>query len=91
MLNGIYTIKICLLIMYWRLTLHHSQRKWVMVLAVYVAIGWMATQITYFAACRPFSGYWALVRTANALISYLPSSQIWFWEKTIQHIQIGQS
>jgi hypothetical protein len=29
-------------------------------LAIYVAIGWCATEIAFFTACRPFHGYWAM-------------------------------
>ncbi|KAF6829819.1 ubid family decarboxylase [Colletotrichum musicola] len=60
MLNLIYVLKACVLILYTRLTLGLSARRFVRWLAVYVAVGWTATQITMFAACRPFSGYWAL-------------------------------
>ena len=60
MLNVIYTIKACLLIMYTRLTLHHVQQKLVFYLAIYVACGWIATEVAFFTACRPFTGYWAM-------------------------------
>lgn len=60
MLNLIYILKACVLILYTRLTLGLAERRFVRWLAVYVAVGWTATQITMFAACRPFSGYWAL-------------------------------
>ncbi|POS83086.1 hypothetical protein EPUL_005601, partial [Erysiphe pulchra] len=58
MLNVIYTIKACMLIIYSRLTLGLQVRKMLRYLAVYVVIGWIATQIAFFTACRPFSGYW---------------------------------
>jgi hypothetical protein len=29
-------------------------------LAIYVAIGWISTEIAFFTACRPFAGYWAM-------------------------------
>lgn len=60
MLNVIYTLKICLLIMYSRLTTGVAQHRLVQMLFVYVAIGWIATEIAFFTACRPFSGYWAV-------------------------------
>ena len=60
MLNVIYTIKTCMLIMYTRLTLGLATQKMVMYLAVYVAIGWVSTEIAFFTACRPFNGYWAM-------------------------------
>ncbi|KAH9886372.1 hypothetical protein F4778DRAFT_479071 [Xylariomycetidae sp. FL2044] len=60
MLNCIYIIKICMLILYQRLTLGLMQRKAVFYLAVYVAMGWMASEITFFTACIPFEGYWGM-------------------------------
>jgi hypothetical protein len=60
MLNVIYTIKCCMLIMYTRLTLGLTVQKLVRYLAIYVAIGWCSTEIAFFTACRPFSGYWAM-------------------------------
>ncbi|EFQ30181.1 uncharacterized protein GLRG_05325 [Colletotrichum graminicola M1.001] len=60
MLNVIYVLKACVLILYTRLTLDLAAQRFVRYLAVYVAVGWAATQITMFAACRPFSGYWAV-------------------------------
>lgn len=29
-------------------------------LAVYVALGFVAVEVTYFSACRPFWGYWSV-------------------------------
>ncbi|KAL2880129.1 hypothetical protein SGCOL_004514 [Colletotrichum sp. CLE4] len=60
MLNLIYVLKACVLILYTRLTLNLAAQRLVRWLAIYVAIGWTATQITMFSACRPFSGYWAM-------------------------------
>ncbi|KAK1976199.1 hypothetical protein LZ30DRAFT_603949 [Colletotrichum cereale] len=60
MLNVIYTLKACVLILYTRLTLGLAAQRFVRYLAVYVAVGWVATQTTMFAACRPFAGYWAV-------------------------------
>ncbi|KAI0997986.1 hypothetical protein K3495_g10202 [Podosphaera aphanis] len=60
MLNVIYTIKACMLIMYSRLTLGLQVRRMAYYLAIYVSIGWFSTQIAFFTACRPFSGYWAM-------------------------------
>ncbi|KAI1495986.1 hypothetical protein F5X99DRAFT_401749 [Biscogniauxia marginata] len=60
MLNCIYTIKICMLIMYTRLTLGLTQQKAVRYLGVYVAMGWMASQVAFFTACIPFEGYWGM-------------------------------
>jgi hypothetical protein len=60
MLNVIYSIKVCMLIMFSRLTLGLQVQKMVMYLSIYVAIGWLATEIAFFTACRPFTGYWAM-------------------------------
>ncbi|TKW52995.1 hypothetical protein CTA1_12509 [Colletotrichum tanaceti] len=60
MLNLIYVLKACVLLLYTRLTLGLTAQLLVRGLAVYVAVGWAATQITLFAACRPFAGYWAV-------------------------------
>ncbi len=60
MLNLIYVIKACMLIMYTRLTLGLQVQRLVLYLAVYVSVGWLATEIAFFTACTPFSGYWAM-------------------------------
>ncbi|KAJ0276760.1 hypothetical protein COL940_008118 [Colletotrichum noveboracense] len=60
MLNLIYVLKACVLILYTRLTLNLSTRRFVRWLALYVVIGWTATQITMFSACHPFTDYWAV-------------------------------
>lgn len=60
MLNVIYTIKACMLVIYSRLTLGLQVSKMTNYLAIYVAIGWTSTQIAFFTACRPFKGYWAM-------------------------------
>jgi hypothetical protein len=60
MLNVIYTIKACMLLMYTRLTLGLATQRMVFYLAIYVSIGWAATEIAFFTACRPFKGYWAM-------------------------------
>ncbi len=60
MLNVIYVIKACMLIMYTRLTLGLAAQKAVRYLSIYVALGWVGTEIAFFTACRPFSGYWGM-------------------------------
>ncbi|POS79134.1 hypothetical protein DHEL01_v202459 [Diaporthe helianthi] len=50
MLNLIYTIKVCMLIMYTRLTLGLRDQIMVRCLAVYVFIGWLATEIAFVTA-----------------------------------------
>lgn len=60
MLNTIYTLKACLLFMYQRITQGTPQQRLVKYLAIYVAVGWVATEIAFFTSCRPFNGYWAV-------------------------------
>jgi hypothetical protein len=60
MLNLIYTVKSCMLVMYTRLTLGLATQRLVRHLALYVVLGWAASQVAFFAACRPFRGYWAM-------------------------------
>lgn len=60
MLNTIYFIKACMLIMYARLTTGLHQQRMVKAVAIYVACGWVGTELAFFLACRPFHGYWAV-------------------------------
>ncbi|KAL0940493.1 uncharacterized protein CTRU02_203256 [Colletotrichum truncatum] len=60
MLNVIYVLKACVLILYTRLTLGLAAKRIVRFLAIYVAVGWTASQIAMFASCQPFKGYWAV-------------------------------
>jgi len=60
MLNVIYTLKVGVLLFYYRLTDGLAHQRIIKVIAVAVACGWIATEIAFFTACRPFSGYWAV-------------------------------
>ena len=60
MLNVIYTLKVCMLFIYTRLTIQLKYQFFVKILAVYVACGYVGTQLAFFLACRPFQGYWAM-------------------------------
>lgn len=60
MVNTIYSLKCCVLLFYLRITKGLPKQKMVKYVALSVFIGWLATQITFFTACRPFSGYWAI-------------------------------
>ncbi|KAI0025953.1 hypothetical protein F4780DRAFT_237987 [Xylariomycetidae sp. FL0641] len=60
MLNCIYAIKVCMLIMYTRLTLGLNQQRAVRYLALYVGAGWFASETAFFTACVPFAGYWGM-------------------------------
>lgn len=60
MLSLIYLLKGCLLCMYYRLTSGTSQTRAVLILAGYVVVGFVATEIGFFTFCMPFQGYWAV-------------------------------
>ncbi|KAL1888918.1 hypothetical protein Cpir12675_005981 [Ceratocystis pirilliformis] len=60
MLNTIYVLKACLLVMYTRLTVGLRTQKAVRALSIYALIGWLATEISYFTMCMPFNQYWAI-------------------------------
>ncbi|KAI1486458.1 hypothetical protein F5X96DRAFT_654959 [Biscogniauxia mediterranea] len=57
----IWTIKCCLLLMYYRLTMSLKQNLAVKIVVGYVALGWVVMEILYFGVwCRPFNQYWAV-------------------------------
>ncbi|KAF1359565.1 hypothetical protein EJ07DRAFT_166128 [Lizonia empirigonia] len=60
MLNVIWVLKACMLFMFARMTSGTTHIKWIRLLAIYVAVGWIAVQIAIFTACTPFQGYWAV-------------------------------
>ena len=60
MLNAIWILKACMLLMFARMTSGTTHNKWIKIVAIYVAVGWVAVQIAFFTACMPFSGYWAV-------------------------------
>ncbi|KAL8309097.1 hypothetical protein RB597_009392 [Gaeumannomyces tritici] len=60
MLNVIYTIRACMLVMYRRLTLGPTAQRLVKYLGWYVIAGYTSTQIAFFAGCRPFYNYRAM-------------------------------
>lgn len=60
MLNVIYTLKACMLFMYYRLTSNLREQTFVKICAGYSFCGYLASQLVLFLNCRPFSGYWAL-------------------------------
>ncbi|KAF2133854.1 hypothetical protein P153DRAFT_281061 [Dothidotthia symphoricarpi CBS 119687] len=74
----VWSCKACLLIMYHRLTRMalHNENIAIKMLAVYVALGFVTTEILYFTAwCRPFSSYWA-VPTTNSQCNALTNHRI---------------
>lgn len=60
MLNVIWTLKVCMLYMFSRLTMGTHQRRAMKYLAIYVGVGYLAVELAFFIACRPFNGYWAV-------------------------------
>ncbi|KAL4940385.1 hypothetical protein BDV06DRAFT_196828 [Aspergillus oleicola] len=65
---AIWAMKACMLIIYSRITEGLPQRKWVNYLAIYIAFGFVAVELSLFLICRPLSNYWA-VPTPNAQCS----------------------
>ncbi|KAF2191467.1 hypothetical protein K469DRAFT_746793 [Zopfia rhizophila CBS 207.26] len=60
MVLTIWTLKVCMLIIYSRITNGLKQRKLVMACAVYTALGFVGTELALFLSCRPLSQYWAV-------------------------------
>jgi hypothetical protein len=58
MLNVIWILKACMLFMLARMTTGTTHIKWIKVVAAWVIVGYIAVQIAFWTACRPFSGYW---------------------------------
>ncbi|KAJ5502340.1 hypothetical protein N7463_005214 [Penicillium fimorum] len=60
MLFVAWGVKVCMLILYWRITKSLPSNLYVKILAAYVALGFVVIMVTYYAVyCRPFSQYWA--------------------------------
>jgi hypothetical protein len=69
MITTIWGCKICLLLMYNKLTFGLKQQLAVKVVGGYVVINWLIMEILYFGVwCRPFPQYWA-VPVANGMHS----------------------
>ncbi|KAH6878964.1 hypothetical protein BKA58DRAFT_409317 [Alternaria rosae] len=60
MLNVIWSLKACMLFMFARMLSGTTNMKWIKAAALWVVIGWFSVEITFFSACRPFVGYWAV-------------------------------
>lgn len=56
----IWSFKACMLVIYARITEGLKQRKWINYIAIYVGLGWVATELSLFLICRPLSNYWAV-------------------------------
>ncbi|KAJ5167417.1 uncharacterized protein N7482_006198 [Penicillium canariense] len=57
---AIWSLKACMLVIYCRITEGLRQRKWINYIAIYVALGFVATELSLFLICRPLSNYWAV-------------------------------
>ncbi|CAG7933184.1 unnamed protein product [Penicillium olsonii] len=60
----IWALKACMLVIYARITEGLKQRRWINYIAIYVALGFVATELSLFLICRPLTDYWA-VPTSN--------------------------
>jgi hypothetical protein len=60
----VWSCKACMLVIYSRITEGLKQRRWINYIAIYVGIGFVATELSLFLICRPLSDYWA-VPTSN--------------------------
>ncbi|KAF2035787.1 hypothetical protein EK21DRAFT_96415 [Setomelanomma holmii] len=60
MLNVIWVLKACMLFMFARMTSGTTHMKWIRLIAAWVIVGYVAVQVAFFTACRPFNGYWAV-------------------------------
>ncbi|RDW88041.1 hypothetical protein BP6252_00073 [Coleophoma cylindrospora] len=61
MINTLYTLKICMLGLYHRLTTGQREQLAVKIVGGYCILGWIANQIAFFTlTCQPFAGNWAI-------------------------------
>ncbi|KKA27646.1 hypothetical protein TD95_001232 [Thielaviopsis punctulata] len=57
----VWSVKVCLLLMYNRLTMSLKQNWAVRFLSIYVIMGFIIMEVLYFGVwCRPFNQYWAV-------------------------------
>ncbi|KAJ5091179.1 hypothetical protein NUU61_006049 [Penicillium alfredii] len=56
----VWSLKACMLVIYGRITEGLRQRRWINYIAIYVAVGFVATELSLFLICRPLSNYWAV-------------------------------
>lgn len=57
---SVWSMKACMLVIYARITEGLRQRKWINYIAIYVALGFVATELSLFLICRPLANYWAV-------------------------------
>ncbi|MCJ1467499.1 hypothetical protein MMC07_006124 [Pseudocyphellaria aurata] len=60
MILTIWSLKLCMLSIYRRLTEGLKQKKLINMLFIWVACGFIGTELCLFLACRPFTQYWAV-------------------------------
>jgi hypothetical protein len=61
MLISTWGVKTCMLMLYWRITQNLKSNLYIKILAVYIAVGFVVIEVTYYGVyCRPFSQYWAM-------------------------------
>lgn len=70
MVLTIWTCKVCMLLIYRRLTEGLRQATLINGVFIYVILGFVATQIAFFTTCRPFSGYWSVPAISDQCWSY---------------------
>ncbi|QBZ61176.1 hypothetical protein PoMZ_08122 [Pyricularia oryzae] len=70
LLNLLYILKCCMLVLYTRLTLGTNTQRLVRLVAVYVALCWATTQVVFFTHCRPFSGMYAFPPPSQDCATY---------------------
>ncbi|TLD33706.1 hypothetical protein PspLS_00716 [Pyricularia sp. CBS 133598] len=70
LLNLLYILKCCMLVLYTRLTLGTNTQRLVRLLAVYVALCWTTTQIIFFSHCQPLTGLYAFPPPSQDCATY---------------------
>ncbi|KAJ5550834.1 hypothetical protein N7535_001227 [Penicillium sp. DV-2018c] len=71
MLISTWGVKLCMLMLYWRITQNLKSNLYIKILAVYIAVGFVVIEVTYYGVyCRPFSQYWAMPVTNMQCATY---------------------
>ncbi|KAJ5493729.1 hypothetical protein N7463_009816 [Penicillium fimorum] len=61
----VWSLKACMLVIYARITEGLKQKRWINYVAIYVALGFVATELSLFLLCRPLTDYWAVLPTPD--------------------------
>ncbi|OJJ45575.1 hypothetical protein ASPZODRAFT_17024 [Penicilliopsis zonata CBS 506.65] len=67
---SIWAMKGCMLVIYARLTEGLHQRRWINWCSIYVACGFVGTELSLFLICRPLSQYWAVPASNTQCSTY---------------------